>query len=69
MAEIAYGGWAGTNGNGRPDPEIVFSNVRILDGTGEAPYSGDVTVAGNRIKSISRAGGGYGGGIGNGGWG
>ncbi|MYK58600.1 MAG: amidohydrolase family protein, partial [Rhodospirillaceae bacterium] len=69
MAEIAYGGWAGTNGNGRPDPEIVFSNVRILDGTGEAPYSGDVTVTGNRIKSISRAGGGYSGGIGNGGWG
>ena len=67
MAEIAFGGWGGGNGNGRPEPEIVFSNVRILDGTGEAPYSGDVTVAGNRIKSISRAGGGYG--LGNGGWG
>lgn len=66
MAEIAFGGWAGSNGNGRPDPEIVFSNVRILDGTGEAPYSGDVTVAGNRIKSVSRTGSGFG--VGNGGW-
>ena len=66
MAEIAFGGWGGGNGNGRPEPEIVFSNVRILDGTGEAPFNGDVTVAGNRIKSISRAGSGFG--LGNGGW-
>ena len=74
MAEVTFGGWAGSNGNGRTSPETVFSNVRILDGTGEAPYSGDVTVAGNRIKSVVRAGSGgfgagYGGGHGNGGWG
>ncbi len=68
MAEIAYGGWAGSNGNGRAEPETVFANVRILDGTGEAPYAGDVTVAGNRIKSVVRAGSGYGGRPDNGNW-
>lgn len=65
MAETIYGGWNGDNGGG----DIVFSNVRVLDGTGELPYSGDVTVSGNRIKSVVRAGsglGGYGWGNGNG---
>lgn len=61
MAEDAFGGWGGSNGNGNGNggsSEIVFSNVRILDGSGEMPYSGEVTVDGNRIKSISRSGSG-----------
>ncbi len=33
---------------------IVFTNVRILDGSGEYPYSGEVTVQGNRIQHITR---------------
>ena len=35
---------------------ITFSNVQILDATGELPYAGDVEVTGNRIKSITRSG-------------
>ena len=65
MAESSFWGGSGSRGNG--DSEIVFSNVRILDGTGEQPYSGEVTVSGNRIRSISRGGGGLGGGLGGGG--
>src|ERR1700684_1711614 len=42
-------GYNGTNGSG-----VVFTNVRILDGTGEYPYTGEVTVQGNRIKQISK---------------
>ena len=34
---------------------ILFTNVRILDGTGELPYPGEVLVQGNRIKRITRA--------------
>ncbi len=66
MAESSI--WGGNNGRGHGNgsSDIVFSNVRILDGTGEPPYSGEVTVSGNRIKSISRAGGSYGGGLGGG---
>ena len=60
MAETTFGGWGGNRDEGRGESEIVFSNVRVLDGTGEPPYRGEVTVAGNRIKSISRAGNGYG---------
>ena len=59
MAESTFGGWGGTRGLGNSESDIVFSNVRILDGSGEPPYSGEVTVAGNRIKGISRAGNGY----------
>ena len=32
-----------------------FTNVRIIDGTGAAPYSGSVLVDGKRIKHISRS--------------
>ncbi len=32
--------------------ETLFSNVRILDGSGAAPVQGDVLVEGNRIKSV-----------------
>ena len=34
---------------------ILFTNVRILDGTGEMPYSGSVLVQGNRIAAIGRS--------------
>ena len=33
---------------------VVFTNVRILDGTGEYPYTGEVTVQGNRIKQVTK---------------
>ncbi len=59
MADNVYDGWGGrrtTNG----DAAITFTNVRILDGSGEHPYTGEVVVEGNRIKKISRAGNGYG---------
>lgn len=45
--------------------DVLFTNVRILDGTGDQPYPGEVLVQGNRIKRISHgghAGSGYGGG-------
>lgn len=58
MAEHIYGGWRGSHGAGNNQSEIVFTNVRVLDGTGEAPFSGEVTVEGNRIKSITRSGNG-----------
>jgi len=38
-------------------PQTLFSNVRILDGSGADPYAGDVLIQGNRIKEISAAGG------------
>lgn len=39
-----------SNGTG----SVLFTNVRILDATGEHPYSGEVLVQGNRIKQITR---------------
>jgi imidazolonepropionase-like amidohydrolase len=58
MAENAYN-WSGGNSR-REAQEIVFTNVRILDASGEPPFDGEVTVAGNRIKQVSRSGnGGY----------
>lgn len=35
---------------------IAFTNVSIFDGSGAAPYLGEVLVEGNRIKSIVRQG-------------
>ncbi len=32
----------------------LFTNVRILDGTGERPFAGDVLVQGNRITRVGR---------------
>jgi len=55
MAESIYSGWGNGGSEGPAKSEIVFSNVRILDGSGEAPFSGEVTVEGNRIKAVSRA--------------
>ncbi len=34
--------------------DTLFRNVRILDATGEPPYSGEVLVSHNRIKKIKR---------------
>ena len=43
-----------TNGlNGSAGP-IHFTNVRILDATGEYPYTGEVVIQGNRIKQMTR---------------
>jgi imidazolonepropionase-like amidohydrolase len=44
------------NGNswGNGSGNTLFTNVRVLDGTGEYPYTGEVLVQGNRIKSITK---------------
>jgi imidazolonepropionase-like amidohydrolase len=34
--------------------EVLFTNVRILDGTGTLPYAGSVLVQGNRIRQVGR---------------
>jgi imidazolonepropionase-like amidohydrolase len=44
MAEDRIGG---SNG-------VVFTNVRILDGSGDYPYTGEVVVQGNRIRQVTR---------------
>jgi imidazolonepropionase-like amidohydrolase len=36
-------------------PNVLFSNARILDGSGASPYTGEVLVQGNRIARIGRA--------------
>ncbi len=33
---------------------VVFTNVRVLDGSGEYPFTGEVVVQGNRIKQVTR---------------
>ncbi len=35
--------------------DILFTNVRILDGTGQTPWSGSVLVQGNRIRQVGRS--------------
>ncbi|TIT59230.1 MAG: amidohydrolase family protein, partial [Mesorhizobium sp.] len=40
------------NGNG--SGSTLFTNVRVLDATGEYPYTGEVLVQGNRIKQITK---------------
>ncbi|MEO8668445.1 MAG: amidohydrolase family protein, partial [Bauldia sp.] len=54
MADNGYSTRWGTNGK-EPD-SVLFTNVRVLDGTGEYPYTGEVLVQGNRIKQITRGG-------------
>lgn len=66
--------WAGARPEG--DDAITFTNVMILDATGQPPFPGEVVVQGERIREIRRAdrggyargfsGGAYGG-AGNGG--
>ncbi len=34
--------------------DTLFRNVQVIDGSGTAPFAGDVLVEGNRIKGISR---------------
>ncbi|TKB30303.1 MAG: amidohydrolase family protein, partial [Mesorhizobium sp.] len=46
---MADDGW---NGNGSGN--TLFTNVRVLDATGEYPYTGEVLVQGNRIKQITK---------------
>ncbi len=36
--------------------DVLFTNVRIFDGGGEAPFAGDVLVQGNRISRIVKTG-------------
>jgi len=36
-------------------PDTIFTNVRILDGTGQNPYAGSVLVQGNRIRQVGRS--------------
>lgn len=33
---------------------VLFTNVRVFDGTGEMPYAGEVLVQGNRIHRVAR---------------
>ncbi len=33
---------------------VLFTNARILDGSGEHPYAGEVLVQGNRIRRVAR---------------
>ncbi len=65
MADSNYTDWGGGS-RSLSENAITFTNVRVLDATGEAPYSGEVVVEGNRIKSVSRSSGGYGWGNGGG---
>ena len=37
------------------DNNILFTNVRILDGSGTMPYAGNVLVQGNRIRTVNRS--------------
>jgi imidazolonepropionase-like amidohydrolase len=37
------------------DHTVLFTNVRILDGTGAMPVSGSVLVQGNRIRQVGRS--------------
>ncbi len=41
-------------------PDTVFSNVQIIDGSGDEPFLGEVRIRGNRIKEIAREGAGVG---------
>ena len=33
---------------------VLFSNVRVFDGSGAQPYAGEVLVQGNRISKVAR---------------
>ena len=35
--------------------DTLFTNVRILDGSGQNPFSGSVLVQGNRIRQVGRS--------------
>jgi imidazolonepropionase-like amidohydrolase len=44
MAEDRFGG----------SNSVIFTNVRVLDGSGEYPYTGEVVVQGNRIRQVTK---------------
>ena len=44
--------WSGTTESDAAT--LTFTNVRVLDATGEPPFSGEVVVQGNRIKEVRR---------------
>ncbi|TIW18040.1 MAG: amidohydrolase family protein, partial [Mesorhizobium sp.] len=46
---MADDSWTGNGSSG-----TLFTNVRVLDATGEYPYTGEVLVQGNRIKQITK---------------
>ena len=35
--------------------DTLFTNVRIIDGSGAAPYTGEVLVQGKRIRRVARS--------------
>jgi imidazolonepropionase-like amidohydrolase len=37
--------------------DVLFTNVKIIDGTGAAPYAGDVLIQGNRISRVTEESG------------
>lgn len=45
--------WAAARPTGDTDT-ITFTNVQVLDATGEMPFPGEVVVKGNRIKAVRR---------------
>jgi imidazolonepropionase-like amidohydrolase len=44
----------GLRGGNPGEGSTVFTNVRVLDATGDQPFMGEVVVRGNRIASITR---------------
>ena len=36
------------------DSEVLFTNVKIIDGSGGSPYTGEVLVRGKRISRVAR---------------
>ncbi len=36
--------------------DVLFTNARVFDGSGDLPYPGDVLVQGNRIARVQRSG-------------
>jgi len=36
--------------------DVLFTNVRVFDGGGEAPFTGDVLVQGNKISRVVKTG-------------
>ncbi len=39
---------------GRAEADLILRNGLIIDGTGAAPYEGDVSIAGDRIQAVGR---------------
>jgi len=52
MSEYRSGSGFGSSYPG--ENATVFTNVRVLDATGEQPFMGEVVVQGNRIASVTR---------------